>query len=220
MVAEGAHPEAGKPLRRISPGMIIALAIIAVFAWGYTQKLLRERQHEANFRAKQTAARRGNPVLKVPPELFIESLADLQNVRNCMAGFDSPDYSMCFGEGSLLGIPGYLTVEWTSTHQLHSLSYDFQLPSAKVLLPRLVELYGQPRRFDALSNSDEAFSLCWPLPNRQSIVMEQSTDDKGSGLSVRIESQVSANLYQLMEAIPSPCREQPPVSSAAFHSEQ
>jgi hypothetical protein len=217
---EGVHPETRRAFRWISPGMIIAAAAVAVFAWGHTQKILRERRQDVQYRAEDAAARLGNPTLSVPRELSIEPVAELRGIRKCTTGLDSPDYSMCFGQGSLLGIPGYLTVEWTSAHQLHSLSYDFQLPSAKVLLPRLMELYGPPHRFDGLSNSGEALGLCWPLPEGQSIVMEKSTDDKDPELSVRIESQVSANLYQLLEAVPRPCPEQPRVSPAAFNTEQ
>lgn len=213
------HPETRRH-SRISFGMVIALAIVAVFAWGYTQKHLRERRQEAEYRVKDATARRGNPVLSVPEGLSVESLGELQAIRKCATGLDGPDYSMCFGQGSLLGIPGYLTVEWTSTHRLHSLSYDFQLPSVKVLLPRLVEQYGPPHRFDGLSNSSEALGLCWPLPEGQSIVMEKSTDDKDPGLSVTIESQVAANLHQLLEAVSMPCSAQPGVSPAAFSAEQ
>lgn len=220
MDTEGAHPETRRLFRRVSPGMIIAAAAVAVFGWGYTQKILRERRQDAQYRAEDAAARLGNAALSVPQELSVEPVAELRGIQKCTTGLDSPDYTMCFGQGSLLGIPGYLTVEWTSTHQLHSLSYDFELPSAKVLLPRLVGLYGPPHRFDGLSNADEALGLCWPLPEGQSIVMEKSTDDKDPGFSVRIESQVSANLDQLHEAIPKPCPEQPRVSPAAFDTEQ
>lgn len=182
------------------PGVVIAFLILAVVAWGYGQKLLNEHRRQAEFEAKDAAARRGNPVLTVPQDLSVGAPSELAAVQPCGPGsIDGPEYSTCFGQGSLLGIPGYLTVEWTSQHQLHSLSYDYQVPSAKVLISRLVQLYGAPHRFDGVTDPAIAMGLCWPLPPGQGVVvMEKSGDEKDRDLSVRVESQVAASLHQLL----------------------
>ena len=202
----------------VSPGKVVVAAVVLIFGWGFTQKILREHRQAAEFHAKDTAARRGNPVLAIPEELSSEAPSDLQAFGKCTRGLDGPGYSMCFGEGALLGIPGDLTVEWTPKHQLHYLAYELHVASAKVLIPRLTELYGPPHRFDGLPASGYALGICWPLPNGQAVVMERG-DDKGRTISVMIESQVAANLYQLLDAVGRPCPAQPLVPPRAFDTD-
>lgn len=193
----------------VSPGKVVVAALMLIFGWGFTQKILREHRQAAEFQAKDTAARRGNPVLSIPEELSANgSSSDLQTFGECTQGLDGPGYSTCFGEGALLGIPGDLTVEWTPKHQLHYLAYDLHVASAKVLIPRLTELYGPPHRFDGLPASGYALGICWPLPNGQAVVMERGNDSDRT-VSVMIESQVAANLHQMHEAVPRPCTAQP-----------
>jgi hypothetical protein len=202
----------------VSPGKIVLTAVVLVFGWGLTQKTLHKHRETADFNAKDAAARRGNPVLALPEELSSETPSDLQAIGKCTGGLDGRGYSMCFGEGAFLGIPGDLTVEWTPNHQLHYLAYELQLASAKVLIPRLTELYGPPHRFDGLPASGYAIGVCWPLPNGQAVVMQRG-DDNERTVSVMLESQVAENLYQLLEAVPRPCPAQPLVLPKAFDTD-
>lgn len=96
MDIEGVHPETRRH-SRISFGMVIALAIVAVFAWGYTQKLLRERRQEAEYRAKDATARRGNPVLSVPlnRSLSCKPPADVQPALMALITLCASDKDRC-----------------------------------------------------------------------------------------------------------------------------
>jgi len=202
----------------VSPAKVVVAALVLIFGWGLTQKILREHRQAAEFQAKDTTARRGDPVLAIPEELTSKGLSDLRTFGQCTRGLDGPGYSMCFGEGALLGIPGDLTVQWTPKHQLHSLAYELHVASAKVLIPRLTELYGPPHRFDGLPAPGYALGICWPLPNGQAVVMERG-DDKDRTISVMIESQVAANLHQLFVAVGRPCSAQPLVPPRAFDTD-
>jgi hypothetical protein len=201
-----------------SPGKLAFVAIVLIFGWGFAQRTLREQRERADFNTKDAAAQRGNATLTIPEELVPGAPSALEALGECTSGVSGSGYSMCSGEGAVLGVPGDLTVEWTSKHQLHYLLYELQLASAKVLIPRLTELYGPPHRFDGLPVSGAAIGLCWPLPNGQAVVMQRG-DDNDRTLSVMIESEVAANRYQLLEAVPKPCPAQPLVPSKAFDSD-
>jgi hypothetical protein len=196
-------------------GQIIFLLLLAAggaIGWVKYQEYSAQKAAEQARKQARERALIGDRVLKIPPALTMDSPDQLYANSKCKGMGISlrKESKNCSGEGELFGIPGIVDVERLNDGQLHQVTYSFALPARKRLTASLSNAFGPARTLDMTKNDR---GLCWPLPDKQEIVMEwDEHDDSDSGVAIFINSQVAAQVLQWAEARPHACSDVLPAS--------
>jgi hypothetical protein len=203
----------------ITPLRVVVVLVASMFAFGaYTNHSRRVAEHR-HYEMERAQAEKGNPVLTLPAELPMDSPAALAQIGDCRSGLFGAKHKACQGNGTLYGLPAYVTVEKFDTGPLFSVMYIFLPPAKGTLFQKLTDHFGPAHRFDSFGPPIPPYGWCWPLPGGQEVVLEnESSFDKDPQIAVYIESEVAANMYRLMEAIRGKCQSHPMLSYNAGRS--